>query len=155
MCNHTQPNPGAKVREGNFIFGVVYWLTVIKSDSVNVTKFLFRLSLQSPNTFASRRQGKFVSPFFVAVVFSTVRLLNHSWVIVEWSHLFNLRASEKAFPHLSPTYPSWLQDLPAEDWRFSCRICYVAQLVWLWKHRRLCEWNAVCKDSRFEAYYWH
>ena len=60
------------MREGNFIFGVVYWLTVIKSDSVNVTKFLFRLSLQSPNTFASRRQGKFVSPFFVAIIRSSI-----------------------------------------------------------------------------------
>ena len=44
----------------------------MKSHSVNVTKLLFRLSLRSPNLFASRQQGKFVSPLVVAVVFILV-----------------------------------------------------------------------------------
>ena len=44
----------------------------MKSDSINVAKLLFRSSLRSPNLLASRQQGKFVSPLFVAVKYSTV-----------------------------------------------------------------------------------
>ena len=42
MYDHAQPNPGAKVREGNFIINsdVVYWLTVMKQ--LPLRRFVFR-----------------------------------------------------------------------------------------------------------------
>ena len=41
VYDHAQPNPGAKVREGNFIINsdVVYWLTVMKQPPPQAFRF--------------------------------------------------------------------------------------------------------------------
>ena len=66
---------------------------IFKSDSLKVSKLLFRFSLRAANSLGtSIRQSLSVLCLWVL---SIVRLLNLACVIVERSHVFSLRAEEK------------------------------------------------------------
>ena len=64
------------------------------SDSLKIPKYLLLLSLRSENSFA-RSTRDLVCLFVLSLcLFNIVKLVNHSCVIVERNHLFNLWAVE-------------------------------------------------------------